>query len=192
MTKPTQQQAEASIRRMGGKGKASALVLAIALAASAKEGISLVVYDDGLGIPTVCFGQTGRDIKFGQAPRELDECSKGLLERIATGINHLDTKIGAIATPAGPVTFKELTAGEQKAFMSIYDNVGDGRYGVKDGFFAQKKENRVSRMVSRMRAGDRHGACMAILDWTNPKWRGIQIRRKAENAECLSQLAVKP
>lgn len=186
--KPTQKQAEASIRKVGTKTKASALVLAIALGAAIKEGISLDVYDDGLGIPTVCFGQTGKAVKFGQPPRVLDECSEALLARIEVGIAHLDTKIGPIRTPAGPITFNQLTAGEQEAFLSLYDNVGDGKYGVKDGLFAQKKADRVSIIVSRLRAGDRWGACMGIFDWKYPQWRGIQKRRQNENATCLRDL----
>jgi len=186
--KPTQKQAEVSIRRVAAKHGTKALVLAIALGAAVKEGISLDVYDDGLGIPTVCFGQTGKAVKFGQAPRELDGCSEALLARIEVGIAHLDKNIGAIRTPAGPITFNQLTAGEQEAFLSLYDNVGDGKYGVKDGFFAQKMADRVSIIVARLRAGDRWGACMGIFDWKNPQWRGIQKRRAAENATCLRDL----
>ena len=186
--KPTQKQAEASIKRVGAKRGVQALVLAMAMGAAVKEGISLEVYDDGLGIPTVCFGQTGKAVKFGQAPRDLDGCSEGLLARIEASIAHMDKNIGSIRTPAGPITFTQLTPGEQEAFLSIYDNVGDGKYGVKDGFFAQKKADRVSIMVTRLRTGDRWGACMGILDWKYPQWRGIQKRRAAENATCLRDL----
>lgn len=188
--KPTQKQAEASIKRVGAKRGVKALVLAIALGAAVKEGISLEVYDDGLGIPTVCFGQTGKAVKFGQAPRELDGCSEALLARIEVAIAHLDKNIGAIRAPTGPITFSQLTAGEQEAFLSLYDNVGDGKYGVKDGLFAQKTANRVSVIVSRLRAGDRWGACMGIFDWKYPQWRGIQKRRQNENATCLRDLVV--
>jgi lysozyme len=188
--KPTQKQAEASIRRVGTKRQVKGLVLAIALGAAVKEGISLTVYDDGLGIPTTCFGQTGKDVKFGQAPRELDACSESLLARIDVSIAHLDKRIGDIRTPTGPITFSQLTAGEQEGLLSIYDNVGDGKYGVKDGFFAQKKADRVSIIVTRLRAGDRWGACMGILDWKYPEWRGIQKRRENEKTTCLRDLVV--
>ncbi|MDG9809515.1 MULTISPECIES: glycoside hydrolase family protein [Pseudomonas] len=189
--KPTQREAEASIRRVASKKGVSVLVLAIALGASVKEGISLVVYDDGLGIPTTCFGQTGKDVKFGQAPRDLDGCSDQLLTRTQASIDHLDKRIGPIKTPGGVITFSQLTYGEQKAYVSIYDNVGDGRYGVKDGLFAQKSADRVSRIVQHLRAGDRRAACKSILDWVNPKWMpGIKIRREAENKMCLSEQEV--
>ncbi|MCK2122140.1 hypothetical protein [Pseudomonas sp. PNPG3] len=189
--KPTQKEAEASIRRVASKKGVGALVLVIALGASVKEGISLVVYDDGLGIPTTCFGQTGRDVQFGQAPRDLDGCSAQLLERTQASIDHLDRRIGAIKTSAGAITFKQLTAGEQRAFVSVYDNVGDGRYGIKDGLFAQKKADRVSHIVRNLRAGDRLAACKSILDWVNPKWMpGIKIRREGEHKLCLSELEV--
>lgn len=189
--KPTQKEAEASIRRVASKKGVSVLVLAIALGASVKEGISLVVYDDGLGIPTTCFGQTGRDVQFGQAPRSIDGCSEQLLARTQASIDHLDRRIGFISTPGGNVTFKQLTAGEQQAYVSIYDNVGDGRYGTKDGLFAQKKADRVSRIVQHLRAGNRQAACKSILDWTQPAWMpGIKIRRENENKLCLSELKV--
>lgn len=187
--KPTQKEAEASIRRLASKKGVGVLVLAISLGAAVKEGISLTVYDDGLGIPTTCFGQTGKDVQFGQAPRSLDECSAQLLARTQVSIDHLDKRIGAIKTPAGSITFKQLTESEQYAYVSIYDNVGDGRYGVKDGLFAQKKADRVSRIVQHLRAGDRFAACKSILDWTQPAWMpGIKTRRVAENKKCLSEL----
>lgn len=187
-TKPTTAEVTASIKSTGKRKGVLALVVAIALTASGYEGTRLDVYDDGLGIPTTCMGQT-QGVKFGQADRTLDQCTETLLVRVQANQDALQQRVGPIKTPAGPITYLQLTAGEQEAYNSFFDNVGPGKKDVKDGFFAIKKTGLPSRMVTLLRAGQRREACEQFMEWLNPKWmRGIKVRRQSERAHCLRDL----
>lgn len=185
---PTTSEVTASLKTTGKRKGFAGLVIAMAITAAGYEGTRLTVYDDGLGIPTVCMGQT-MGVKFGQPDRTLAECSSTLLERIASNQQVLNRRIGPIQTPTGPITYLDLTEGEQFAYNSMYDNLGPGGKGVKDGLFALKSSGVPSTLVRKLRAGDRRGACNEIMQWLNPKWmRGIKIRRQHELGQCLSGL----
>lgn len=185
---PTTREVTGAIKAVGQRKKTLALVITMAISAAGYEGTRLDVYDDGLGIPTQCMGQT-QGVKFGQPARTLEDCAETLLVRIEDNQNVLQRRIGPIQAPAGPITYQDLTAGEQEAYNSFYDNLGPGGKGVKDGLFALKSNGQPSTLVRKLRAGDRVGACEQIMQWLNPKWMpGIKKRREAERAHCLRDL----
>jgi lysozyme len=141
------------------------------------EGERRAVYDDALGNPTVCFGHTGPDVQFGQAKRSAQDCSDYLNEDILTAWQ-------TIERCAGPSTYK-LTHNQRVAFVSFTLNVGPGGKGVKDGFCRLKSGNEPT-ILRKIKAGDYTGACLGLLDWTNPKHlRGLLIRRQKEAELCL-------
>jgi len=186
---PTQAQVNDSIRSTGARMKVSALVLTIATTVAGSEGISLDVINDGLGIPTTCFGQTGANIAFGQPLRPLSECSAGLLTRIQANQDLLARKLPAIPTPKGDISYLQLTDGEQIAYNNMLDNLGPGAKGIKDGLFALKVGGGESTLITLLRAGKRRDACNQIMQWLNPKWLpGIKARRIQETAICLRDL----
>jgi lysozyme len=188
MANPTTSEAAASIRATGKRTGVKALVIAIAVSAASYEGIRLTPYDDGLGIPTVCMGQT-LGVKFGQPARTLEECSAQLLERIQQNQDDLNRRIGTIQTTTGTITYLDLSEGEQHAYNSLYDNLGPGGKGVKDGLFALKSSGAPSTMMRLLRAGKRWEACQQIMQWLNPKWMpGIAKRRQSELASCTRDL----
>lgn len=187
-TNPTTAEASASLKSTGKRKGVKALIVAMAVSAVGFEGVRLSPYDDGLGIPTVCMGQT-LGVKFGQPARTLDECSGTLLDRIQANQDALQKRVGPIQTPTGPITYLDLSEGEQFAYNSLYDNLGPGGKGVKDGLFALKSSGVPSTMMRLLRAGKRWEACEQIMQWLNPKWMpGIAKRRQAELAYCTRDL----
>lgn len=188
-TKPTQQQVNNTILDVGKRYKKTAVAIALALSVAATEGTRLTVYDDGLGIPTVCMGKTGKDVQFGQPARTLPECAMGLFERLEANHQFLVQKLPAIQTSAGSIGFDQLTEGEQQAYNMLLDNLGPGKKDVKDGLFALKSSGAESTMMKLLRQGRRREACAQIMQWLNPKWMlGIQKRRMHETALCLRDL----
>lgn len=189
MAQPTQPQVNSALQASAKRLGFPALVLSIACAAASSEGIHLDVYDDGLGIPTTCFGQTGPGVKFGQPLRPLEECTSGLLTRIQANQDYLAKKLPAIPTPAGSISYLQLTDGEMTAYNLLLDNLGPGAKGVKDGLFALKATGNESTMMTLLRQGKRREACQQIMQWLNPKWLpGIKNRRIQETALCLRDL----
>jgi lysozyme len=187
-TNPTTSEAAASIRSTGKRRGLAALVIAMAVSAVGFEGVRLVPYDDGLGIATVCMGQT-MGVQFGQPARTLEACSSTLLDRIQANQDALNRRIGPIQTPKGPISFLDLSEGEQMAYNSLYDNLGPGGKGVKDGLFALKSSGAPSTMMRLLREGKRWEACQQITQWLNPKWMsGIATRRQKELAYCTRDL----
>lgn len=187
-TNPTTSEAAASIRATGKRKGLAALVITMAVSAVGFEGVRLVPYDDGLGIPTVCMGQTA-GVQFGQPARTLEACSGTLLDRVQANQEVLKRRIGPIQTPTGSITFLDLTEGEQMAYNSLFDNLGPGGKGVKDGLFALKSSGAPSTMVRLLREGKRWDACQQIMQWLNPKWMlGITTRRQKELAYCTRDL----
>ena len=89
----------------------SVLALAAGLVAHF-EGLRLQTYADVLDIPTVCYGHTGPDVKFGDT-RTPDEC-KALLEGDLKAAN--DAVHRCIAVP--------MTQGQEAALTSATYNVG--------------------------------------------------------------------
>ncbi|MBD8671650.1 glycoside hydrolase family protein [Pseudomonas lurida] len=187
--RPTQQQVSSTILDVGKRNKKTAVAIALALSVAATEGTRLTVYDDGLGIPTVCMGKTGKDVQFGQPARTLPECAQGLFERLETNHQFLVAKLPVIKTSAGPIGFEQLTEGEQQAYNLLLDNLGTGKKGVKDGLFALKVSGEESTMMKLLRQGRRREACAQIMQWLKPKWMpGIEKRRTHETALCLRDL----
>lgn len=185
---PTTAEAVASVKATGKRKGLKALVIAMGVSAVGFEGVRLTVYDDGLGIPTVCMGQT-IGVKFGQPARTLDECTATLLDRMQANQDTLERRTGVVQLPTGPGTYLDLPAGVQESLNSFYDNVGPGGKGVKDGLYVIKKTGQPSKLITLVRAGRLREACDQFLDWPNPKWMpGILKRRQHERALCLRDL----
>ena len=148
------------------KGKvavAAAAVLAL-VAGIVKpwEGLRQDVYADIVGVPTVCYGHTGRDVQLGQDKRSLAECDRLLHGDLAEAYGHVERCI------VGGTEY------ERAAVTSLTYNVGPS---AVCGSTLQRKAN----------AGDWAGACAQISRWVyagGKQVKGLVRRRAAERAVC--------
>jgi lysozyme len=140
----------------------------------ADEGWRLQVYRDSAGIPTVCAGHTGPDVRMGDRWTE-DEC---------IGITVHD-----IVRHCGPVMQRlvDPTPGEVVAWCNFAGNAGVQAFIQSTGLRLQQ-------------AGQRVAACEQLLRWVyitvdgrkldcrDPKnnCRGLPDRRDRQMARCLS------
>lgn len=148
-------------------GTAAALITAGTLAfVTQKEGVEYSVYQDIVGVDTVCAGITGKDVIPGKVytPAECDALLKKHLVEHAAGF---------IAC-----TRPDLSQGEFDAYASFTYNVGIN---------AACK----STLAKKLIAGDRRGACDELLKWNRAggkEVRGLTLRRQDERKLCLRDL----
>lgn len=148
--------------------KAAAAGVAAVLAAAAAivkpwEGVEPTVYADIVGVPTVCYGHTGPDVKLGQPKRTMAECDRLLTGDLAEAYGYVQK-----CTPGLP----EPT---QAALVSFVFNVGPA--GVCG-----------STLQKHMRAGNIAQGCGQLMRWVNAGGRRVQglvNRRTAEYKVCM-------
>ena len=137
--------------------------LAIAIAADgAYEGLSLKAYPDIVGVPTICYGET-KNVKLGQTATK-EDCDSQLSARLIEFNQGVESCIT-----------RPLRDNERVAFVSLAYNIGVGA-------FCQ------STVVRRFNAGDKAGACDAILMWNRAGGKvvqGLVNRRVKEREMCL-------
>ena len=141
------------------------LTAAVGLVASF-EGLRQYVYPDAVGIPTVCYGHTGPDVKYGTL-KTRQECQ-----------NLLEADLWAAYDGMRYCTNVRLTEGERIAYTSFVFNVGGRAYCQ-------------SSLVRKLNAGDRVGACHELSKWIYAKRRplpGLVSRRAEELRYCLRDL----
>jgi lysozyme len=163
---------------MNWKAKLAALGLAVLLPMlGLYEGLERTAYHDPLGIPTVCYGHTGPDVKLGQVYTAA-QCDELLAKDILVANSTINSCITAPLTP-----------NQRAAFVSFTFNVGPGGRGVKDGF-CTLKSGRPSTMRLLINAGQPEKACSELLKWTMPGTvvhRGLLKRRNAEYKLCMTR-----
>lgn len=131
------------------------------------EGLETTVYPDIVGVPTVCYGHTGKDVKLGQPKRTIAECNRLLEGDLA----------GAYATVKRCIP-NALPAPTEAALVSFVYNVGPS--GVCG-----------STLQRYMRAGDIRNGCGQLLRWVNAggkRVQGLVNRRQAEYRVCMEGL----
>ena len=127
------------------------------------EGNEYEVYNDIVGIPTVCMGITGKDVVSGKTYSP-EECEKLNREAVLT---HGEEFLKCVNVP--------LAQHQYDAFASWTFNVG-ARAACR------------STLVKKLNAGDYQGACFELLKWNKAGGREIQgltNRRKAEYKMCM-------
>ncbi|TXN04867.1 lysozyme [Methylobacterium sp. WL64] len=129
------------------------------------EGLRLAAYPDKLArnLPTACYGET-RGIKLGMRFTKA-ECDAMLVKALG---EFADKSIErCITAPIGDEPYV--------AFLDLVYNIGEGAFCK-------------STVVKRWNAGDRRGACNALLAFNKSdgvKRDGLVARRKREQALCL-------
>lgn len=148
----------------------SALMLLAVSHTKQEEGTRLKAYRDSVGVPTICVGET-KGVRMGMSKTEA-ECEVMLRERLDEFGGKMEACLPDAKDPKkmGPHTYV--------AFLSTAYNIGSG------GFCR-------SSMVKRWNAGDRRGACDALLLYNRAGGRvlkGLDNRRKREHALCIQDL----
>lgn len=137
------------------------MVVALPLVAGA-EGLRTVAYQDPVGIPTICFGET-KGVKMGDTatPEQCREMLSGRLVEFSAEVDR------CLKREVPPETYA--------AFLSFSYNAGPANFCS-------------STMARKANAGDLVGACNELPKWT--KARGVELpglvrRRQEERALCL-------
>jgi lysozyme len=163
------------------------LVTAGASAALALSGGSLIIpeegtvkdrngmhisYLDAVGVPTICYGQTGEDlygrkIKIGMKLSE-QECMEMLYKTLTKFEKDVDRLV--------QVDYKSPY--QKAALISFAYNVGIGAFGK-------------STLLKDLNSGNHDLSCDRLSDWVyaqKKKLKGLVRRRETEKAWCLGQV----
>lgn len=129
------------------------------------EGLRQVAYNDPVGIPTICFGET-KGVKLGQKAT-VEECKAMLAESLerADQAVMLCTKV-------------TLPDKRRAALVSFTYNVGGTAYCK-------------STLLRKLNAGDTVGACDELLRWVTARGvtlPGLVNRREQERSLCMAGL----
>ncbi len=154
-----------SVRSLAATG-ASAFVMAIAMIAPL-EGLEFKPYHDAVGVLTVCYGHTGKDIIEGKADSEL-ECEMLLEADLLQVKQQIDP---LITSPVSETT--------RAALYSFTFNVGVGAFSR-------------STLLKKLNNGDIQSACMELHRWVyagGRKWKGLVTRRQIEEEICRLPLS---
>ncbi len=153
------------------KGKLATLAAASVLAAAGAlvvkwEGKHNSVYLDPIGIPTVCYGHTGPEVKLGQKYSD-SQCEALLRADLAVAAQAVDT---CITVPMEP---------HQKAALI------DATFNIGPRVVCQ------STLRKKALAGDWPGACAELDKWKyagGRVYRGLVYRRADDRALCEGRL----
>ncbi|EOT1200345.1 lysozyme [Cronobacter dublinensis] len=132
-----------------------------------QEGVKYKPYLDPVGIPTVCAGITGPDVKMGKVYTK-HECDELLNKHMQPVIKAVDASVKV-----------PLSTYQRAALYSFTYNVGVSAF-------------RSSTLLKKLNSGDRKGACDELRKWTwagGKQWKGLQTRRDIERELCRADKA---
>lgn len=127
-----------------------------------QEGIKYTTYLDPVGIPTVCAGVTGPDVKIGKTYTK-QECDALLYKHMQPAIKAVDESVKV-----------KLNDYQKAALYSFTYNAGVGAF-------------KSSTMLKKLNAGNTKGACDELRRWTyagGKQWKGLVTRREIERELC--------
>ena len=127
------------------------------------EGVRYKAYQDVVGVWTVCYGHTGKDILLGKTYTKA-ECDALLNKDLALVARQINPYI--------KVPIPETTRG---ALYSFVYNVGAGNF-------------KTSTLLYLINRGDIPGACDQLRRWIyagKQQWEGLITRREVEREVCL-------
>lgn len=130
-----------------------------------QEGVVYKPYLDPIGIPTVCAGVTGADVKMGKTYSKA-ECDALLYKHMQPAIKAVD----------GSVKVK-LNDYQKAALYSFTYNVGSGAF-------------QSSTLLRKLNRNDITGACDELRRWTyagGKQWKGLINRREVERQLCYGK-----
>lgn len=151
-------------------GGAGAIAIAAALITGPNgndglEGVRYQPYQDVVGVWTVCYGHTGKDIMSGKTYTKA-ECQA-----------LLDKDLNTVARQINPYIKVPIPEATRAALYSFAYNVGAGNF-------------RTSTLLRKINQGDINGACDQLRRWTyagGKQWKGLVTRREIEREVCTWQ-----
>ncbi|EDR5178495.1 lysozyme [Salmonella enterica] len=151
-------------------GGAGAIAIAAALITGTNgndglEGVRYQPHQDVVGVWTVCYGHTGKDIMLGKTYTKA-ECQA-----------LLDKDLNTVARQINPYIKVPLPETTRGALYSFAYNVGAGNF-------------RTSTLLRKINQGDINGACDQLRRWTyagGKQWKGLVTRREIEREVCTWQ-----
>lgn len=154
---------------MTPKERAAALALAAAIAIPA-EGLRQVAYNDPVGILTVCYGTTGKDVVKGKT-YTLNEC-RALLDRdMNLALDYVERCVPGLPVP-------------------VLAAFGDAVYNLGPKIVCDTRNSTAAR---KLKAGDIKGGCLELARWDKVviggqyvALPGLTKRRAKEQALCLT------
>lgn len=126
------------------------------------EGVRYDPYQDVVGVWTVCWGHTGKDIILGKTYTKA-ECQA-----------LLDKDLNAVARQINPYINVRIPETTRGALYSFVYNVGAGSFSK-------------STLLRKLNAGDVESACKELQRWTyagGQQWKGLITRREIERTVC--------
>ncbi len=151
------------IGAIAGGGGAVAIATAMLSGNDGLEGVRHKPYQDVVGVWTVCYGHTGKDIMLGKTYTEA-EC-RALLS----------ADLNSIARQINPYIKRSIPDAMRGALYSFAYNVGAANF-------------RTSTLLMLINKGDSKGACDQLRRWTyagGRQWKGLVNRREIEREVCL-------
>lgn len=130
-----------------------------------QEGVVYKPYLDPIGIPTVCAGVTGSDVKMGKTYTKA-ECDALLYKHMQPAIKAVDSSVKV-----------KLNDYQKAALYSFTYNVGAGTF-------------QSSTLLKKLNCNDIHGACDELRRWTyagGKQWKGLINRREVERQLCYGK-----
>lgn len=130
-----------------------------------QEGVVYKPYLDPIGIPTVCAGVTGSDVKMGKTYTK-HECDALLYKHMQPAIKAVDSSV--------KVTLNDY---QKAALYSFTYNVGAGAF-------------KSSTLLKKLNRNDVTGACDELRRWTyagGKQWKGLITRREVERQLCYGK-----
>ncbi len=127
------------------------------------EGVKYEPYKDVVGVWTVCYGHTGKDIMLGKTYTQT-ECAA-----------LLSADLNEVARQIAPYIKVEIPETTRGALYSFVYNVGAGNF-------------KTSTLLMKLNAGDTASACDQLKRWVyagGKKWKGLMNRREIETEVCM-------
>lgn len=127
------------------------------------EGVRYQPYRDVVGVWTVCWGHTGKDIILGKTYTKA-ECQA-----------LLDKDLNIVARQINPYINAPIPETMRGALYSFAYNVGAGNF-------------KTSTLLRKINQGDSKGACEQLRRWIyagDKQWKGLITRREIEREVCL-------
>lgn len=158
---------------------AGAVAIAMALPVVVKwEGTRNVAYLDHLGIPTICTGHTGPEVKLGLRVSD-EQCAAWLKQDLQAAYDTTQRCVPGYVPQS-----------VRAAYTSFTFNVGPGRAGVKDGMCVLRS-GRTPLHIRQLQAAQWREACDTLMLWANAGGvasNGVRNRRVDEVKLCYRDI----